>query len=235
MNIKAAQIEKMFDKIAFRYDLLNKILSFGLDKHWRKKGIKSLEKYRPKNIIDIACGTGDLSITANKILNPDKIIAVDFSENMLKIAHQKIEKLNLADKIFLEKQDCSQLNFPNEQFDAAIIAFGLRNFENVDKSLSEINRILCNDGHLMILEMSVPENVFYKIFYKMYIKLIPFIGKIFAKNESAYRYLPKSIDEFPQNKELINIIEKNGFSRSNFLKLNFEVCTLYTAKKNEKL
>jgi demethylmenaquinone methyltransferase/2-methoxy-6-polyprenyl-1,4-benzoquinol methylase len=232
-NFMGNNIEKMFDKIASHYDLLNRILSFGLDKHWRKIGINSLKQYSPKNIIDLACGTGDLSFIANKILIPETINAVDLSENMLKIARLKAKKLKYSENIVFEKQDCEHLRFNNETFDTAIIAFGLRNFENINAALQEIYRVLRKTGRLMILEMSVPDNFLFKKFYYLYIKIIPFWGKCIAKNKTAYQYLPQSIDNFPRPTELVKILQKNGFANTTFRKCSFEVCIIYCAEKTK--
>jgi demethylmenaquinone methyltransferase/2-methoxy-6-polyprenyl-1,4-benzoquinol methylase len=230
---KGIQVEKMFDEIAGQYDLLNHTLSFGIDKYWRKKGILSLQDIHPQKILDVATGTGDLSIQAYKLLQPEKITGIDISEGMMQIGKEKVARAGLSTKIEFEWQDCMALTFPDHSFDAAMVAFGVRNFEDLDKGLQEIFRILRPGGKLIILELSSPEYFPMKQGYRFYSKaVIPTIGRVISKNRVAYDYLPKSIAAFPQNAKMKAILEKNGFRNVQYKKLTFGICTLYSASTN---
>lgn len=229
---KGIQVEKMFDEIAPQYDRLNHTLSFGIDRRWRKKGILSLKEIQPKKIIDIATGTGDLALQAFPLLHPDTIIGVDISENMMQIGRKKAAAAGLSDAILFERQDCTNLTMETNSFDAAMVAFGVRNFENLDKGLQEIRRILRPGGKLVILELSSPEHFPMKQAYQLYSRIIiPTIGRLISKSRVAYHYLPKSIAAFPQNKELKTILEKNGFRDVGYNLFTLGICTLYFGKK----
>ncbi len=229
---KTVQVEQMFDSIAESYDMLNHTLSMGIDRSWRKKGILTLQNLHPQHILDIATGTGDLAIQAWDLLTPAKITGIDISEGMMKIGRQKVAKAGLSKHIFFEKQDCQQLLIESNTFDAAMVAFGIRNFENLDKCLQEILRVLKPGGRLMILELSTPRSFPMKQGYWIYSKLfIPFVGKIVSKNNSAYRYLPKTIAAFPQGKEMTGILSENGFKNARYKSYTFGICTMYTAEK----
>ena len=231
---KTDQIEEMFDKIAPNYDFLNHALSFGLDKGWRKKGIESLDDISPQKILDIATGTGDLAVMAYQILHPEHILAVDISEGMMNIGRKKIKKAGLSKHIELEWQDSANLELEDNSFDAAMVAFGVRNFENLDKGLQEILRVLRPGGKLMILELSTPEHFPMKQGYYVYSRfIIPGIGRIVSGKKAAYSYLPKSISAFPQNKALKEIMIKNGYVNVDYKILSLGVCTLYTGMKNK--
>ncbi|MDR0871899.1 MAG: bifunctional demethylmenaquinone methyltransferase/2-methoxy-6-polyprenyl-1,4-benzoquinol methylase UbiE [Prevotellaceae bacterium] len=225
---KSNLIAKMFDEISEHYDLLNRTLSFGIDRYWRKKGIDTLKAFAPQKILDIATGTGDLAITACRRLRPQEILGIDISEKMMAIGRKKTVGMNIR----FEQRDCTHSGLESDSFDAAIMAYGIRNFEDIDKGLQEILRILRPKGRLMILEMSVPEYFPMKQLYRLYAKLIPFVGRIFSRNKAAYSYLPESIAAFPQNARMVEILTKNGFADAQFKKLTFGVCTLYSACKN---
>ncbi|MDR1810503.1 MAG: bifunctional demethylmenaquinone methyltransferase/2-methoxy-6-polyprenyl-1,4-benzoquinol methylase UbiE, partial [Prevotella sp.] len=214
---KSSLIVKMFDEISGHYDLLNHTLSFGIDRYWRKKGIDALKTVAPQKILDIATGTGDLAITACRRLNPQEILGIDISEKMMAIGRQKAAGLNIR----FERRDCLHSGLPSGSFDAAIMAYGIRNFEDIDKGLQEILRVLRPNGRLMILEMSVPEYFPVKQLYRLYAKLIPFVGRFFSRNKAAYAYLPESIAVFPQNARMVEILTKNGFQNATFKKLTF--------------
>jgi len=229
---KGAQIEKMFDEIAEEYDLLNHTLSFGIDRRWRRIGIKSLGEVNPANILDIATGTGDMAIKAYRLLKPERIVGIDISEGMMKVAAGKVRKAELSEKILFEKQDCTDLQFDDGSFDAAMIAFGIRNFADLDKGLQEISRVLRPGGKLMILELSTPEHFPMKQAYKLYSKLvISKVGRIVSKSKAAYDYLPESVAQFPQNAMMRDILEKNGYRGAQYRKLTLGICTLYTGYK----
>lgn len=229
---KGTQVERMFDSIAENYDTLNHTLSMGIDKGWRKKGLKTLLKQHPQTILDIATGTGDLAIDAYNILQPKSILAIDISEKMMAVGARKIEKLGLADKIAFQKEDCMHLTLADNTFEAAIVAFGVRNFENLDKGLKEILRVLKPGGQLMILELTTPKSFPMKQAYWLYSRLfIPTIGKWISKDQTAYLYLPKSIAAFIQGKEMVNTLLKNGFSSASYKTYTFGICTMYLASK----
>lgn len=229
---KKDQVEQMFDNIAPAYDPLNHILSLGIDRSWRRKAIHWLKPFRPTRILDIATGTGDFAILAGKQLAPDELLGVDISEGMMQIARQKVARERLDSMIRFQKEDCLHLSFPTERFDAAIIAFGVRNFENLDASLKEIHRVLCNDGHLVILELSTPIRFPMKQLFGIYSKVVlPFIGRIISKDSSAYTYLPETIKAFPQGEVMQNILTQAGFRKVKFRRLTMGICTLYMATK----
>ena len=230
---KTRQIERMFDEIADNYDTLNHTLSAGIDKSWRKKGILRLKELHPKKILDVATGTGDLAIQANKLLHPDEIIGIDISQKMMNIGIRKVNALGLSEKIRFCKEDSENLSFSDDTFDAAMVAFGIRNFENLDNGLTEILRVLKQNGKLMILELTSPERFPMNWFYKIYSKLvIPFMGRFISKNKEAYKYLPASIAAFPQGKEMQHILQKNGFVNVYYKRFTFGICTLYIGEKN---
>lgn len=229
---KSEQVELMFDEIAGKYDFLNHSLSLGIDKSWRKKGILALKYLSPKKILDIATGTGDLAIEACHLLKPEKILGIDLSEKMMDVGRKKITEAGLTDVISFDKQDCAALQLETNSFDAAMVAFGVRNFEKLDQSLQEILRVLKPDGKLMILELTSPAFFPAKQAYQLYSKLIPLIGKWISNNNAAYRYLPKSIGAFPQGEEMKSILLKNGFSDVRHRRLTFGICTLYIGNKS---
>ncbi|MCL1933086.1 MAG: bifunctional demethylmenaquinone methyltransferase/2-methoxy-6-polyprenyl-1,4-benzoquinol methylase UbiE [Candidatus Azobacteroides sp.] len=228
---KHVQIEHMFDEIAGQYDFLNHTLSMGIDKYWRKKGILTLKPFAPQNILDIATGTGDLALDAYRLLKPQRILGIDISEKMMDIGREKVAKAGLSEVIDFKRQNCTCLQLDSDTFDAAIVAFGIRNFEDLDKGLQEIRRVLHPEGRLMILELSSPEHFPMKQGYRIYSRLIPAIGRRISRSSAAYKYLPKSISAFPQNAEMAAILEKNGFSEAQFRKLTGGICTLYLARK----
>ena len=228
---KAQQVEQMFDDIAPAYDTLNHTLSINLDKRWRRQAMEVLQEISPKKILDIATGTGDLAIEAARRLQPDSILAVDLSEKMMEVGKIKVEKLGLQNLIKFQKEDSCSLTLTSSEFDAAMVAFGVRNFENLDRGLQEMLRILRPGGRLVILELSTPECFPMKQGYKIYSKLIPLLGKIISRNDTAYRYLPKSIEAFPQNEKMVDIMLNNGFSKASFKLLSAGICTMYIGEK----
>ena len=228
---KKEQVAKMFDNIAGKYDFLNHFLSVGIDKLWRKKAITKLKDNNPNIILDIATGTGDLAITALK-LNPEKIIGIDISTGMLEVGREKLKKRMLENKIQLLLGDSENIDFPDNHFDAAIVAFGVRNFENLQKGLSEIYRVLKPDSKFVVLEFSKPTAFPIKQLYNFYFKnILPTIGKIFSKDNSAYTYLPESVNAFPEGNIFLKKMEESGFNTVSQQKLSFGVASIYTGIK----
>lgn len=229
---KKDQVEQMFDNIAPAYDPLNHILSLGIDRIWRNTAINWLKPFNPKQMLDIATGTGDFAILAGKKLAPQNLIGVDISEGMMQVARQKVQKKNLSSIIQFQKEDCLNMSFPDNSFDAAIIAFGVRNFADLDNSLKEINRVLRHNGHMVILELSTPVTFPMKQLFGIYAKIVlPTIGRLISKDNSAYTYLPKTIKAFPQGEIMKGIIAKAGFKEVIFQRLTMGICTLYMATK----
>lgn len=229
---KKKQVENMFDKIAFRYDFLNRFLSVGIDKGWRKKAIKHLIPLRPKNILDVATGTGDFAITSYKMLNPEKITGIDISEGMLDIGRKKIKKLHLQNKIELLNGDGEAIFYEDDSFDAVTVAFGVRNFQDLERGLAEIYRVLKPGGKLVILECSKPSLPIIKNLYNFYMKFVtPRIGKLISKNDDAYQYLNNSVQQFPERKTFINILNQLNYRHAFYKTLSLGICTIYCGEK----
>lgn len=230
---KRVQVEQMFDNIAPSYDRLNHILSLGIDKGWRRKAIRSLVAYRPQSMLDIATGTGDFAIQSYKMLQPAELIGTDISEGMMEVGRKKVKQLGWEERIHFSQEDATALSFPDNRFDAITVAFGIRNFEDLDKGLSEMCRVLKPGGHLAILELTVPESFPMKQLYGIYSRaIIPTVGKLLSKDQSAYSYLPQSIKAFPQGETMQKVLQKAGFSDVKFERLTMGICTLYTATKS---
>lgn len=229
---KEVQVERMFDHIADKYDLLNHTLSFGIDKLWRKKGIAFLRPFAPKHILDIATGTGDLAIQLQRRLHPERIIGVDLSEGMMEVGRRKVEKAGLSDHISFEQQDCTTLTFEDNRFDAVTAAFGVRNFANIEQGIAEMYRVLKPGGHLMILELSTPDHFPMAHSYKLYSSVfIPLIGRILAKDKAAYRYLPASIKVVPQGRVMTELLQRIGFKEAEAHTFTGGICSMYTGTK----
>jgi demethylmenaquinone methyltransferase/2-methoxy-6-polyprenyl-1,4-benzoquinol methylase len=221
----------MFNSIARRYDFLNHFLSFGIDILWRKRLIKELQKFDPQNVLDVATGTADLAIMA-AISNIPSVTGVDLSNNMIDIGSQKIIKKNLQSIINLQIGDAEELNFPDLYFDAAMVAFGIRNFENLEKGLKEISRVLKSGGPLLILEFSKPAIFPIKQIYWVYSAfLLPIFGSMISKDKKAYTYLPESIADFPFGSNMIEILNNCGYENCNYKSLTFQIATLYIGIK----
>jgi demethylmenaquinone methyltransferase/2-methoxy-6-polyprenyl-1,4-benzoquinol methylase len=227
---KKEQVAGMFNAIAPRYDFLNRVLSMGLDHYWRAKLIAYFNNTH--KVLDIATGTADLAIAAAKKLPKAQIIGVDISQEMLKIGQLKVAERKLDHTITLQQADAENLPFADNHFDGIMAAFGVRNFENLPKGLSEMHRVLEKNGKLAILELSEPQGFLLKPLYTFYsFMILPLLGKIFAGNREAYLYLPKSIAAFPQGMALVRYLQEAGFSQVAHTPLSFGVVTLYTAVK----
>ncbi|HQW85221.1 MAG TPA: bifunctional demethylmenaquinone methyltransferase/2-methoxy-6-polyprenyl-1,4-benzoquinol methylase UbiE [Ferruginibacter sp.] len=229
---KKQQVAGMFDDIAFRYDFLNRFLSAGIDVRWRKKAIRQLAILKPQTILDVATGTADVAIMAWDILKPKKITGIDISDGMLQIGRKKIEKQGLQNTIELLKGDCETINFNDNSFDAVTVAFGVRNFENLEKGLAEIIRVLKPGGKLVVLEFSKPKTVVVKSMYNLYMKFIcSNVGKLISKNRTAYKYLDESIKKFPEGKNFTGILDKLGFKNTYIKPLSLGICSIYCGEK----
>ena len=228
---KKEQVTKMFDTISKEYDSLNRIISFGIDVKWRKKVVDIVAKHHPETILDIATGTGDLAINLTKT-NASKIIGLDISEGMLNVGRKKIAKKNLETIIEMVIGDSENLTFADNSFDAITVAFGIRNFENLEKGLSEILRVLKPNGIFVVLETSIPTKTPFKQGYKFYTKsILPIIGKLFSRDKLAYSYLCESASVFPYGEALNNILHETGFTSAKALPQTFGVATIYKATK----
>ena len=225
---KKEQVADMFNNISKTYDLLNRFMTMGIDTIWRKKAIKSLLEIKPQLILDVATGTGDFAIDAIKILSPKKIIGVDISQGMLDVAKEKIVKKGLQDIFEVKLGDSEQLPFENESFDAVTVAFGVRNFENLEQGLSEIKRVLKKGGKAVILELSNPTAFPIKQLFHFYFhKFTPAMGKLISKDNRAYEYLPESVAKFPDGQRFAEITKKAGFSSCKVRPQTFGFCTIY--------
>ncbi|MGK0324995.1 MAG: demethylmenaquinone methyltransferase/2-methoxy-6-polyprenyl-1,4-benzoquinol methylase [Polaribacter sp.] len=228
---KKEQVAQMFDNISENYDDLNRIISLGIDVKWRKKVVEIVGKKNPKQILDIATGTGDLVLMMAS-LNPDRIVGLDISSGMLEVGKRKIEKAKLSNKIEMIVGDSEEIPFNENSFDAITVSFGVRNFANLDKGIKEIARVLKPTGVLVILETSNPTKFPFKQGYKFYTNFIlPIIGKIFSKDKVAYSYLSESANSFPFGEAFNNILQKNGFTNTKDTPVTFGVATIYTASK----
>lgn len=229
---KKQQVNTMFDKIAPYYDFLNRFLSVGIDTIWRKKAINKLKSDDPKKILDIATGTADLAIEMTKRLKPSQIIGMDLSANMIDIGKKKVNKRSLNELIELETGDSENLKYDSDEFDAVTAAFGVRNFANLNKGLSEMYRVLKPNGKLMILEFSKPTLFPFKQLFNFYFKnILPFIGRITSKDPKAYSYLYESVQKFPDYDDFGAVLKKLGFHSVEWQKLTLGICTIYTARK----
>jgi demethylmenaquinone methyltransferase/2-methoxy-6-polyprenyl-1,4-benzoquinol methylase len=229
---KAQQVEQMFNNIAPTYDKLNHRLSWNIDKGWRKKAIRSLKPFEPKVLLDIATGTGDFAILAARMLHPDKLIGADISEGMMAIGREKVKTAGLQQIISFEKEDCTNLSYPEATFDAVIAAFGIRNFANLDKGLAEMCRVLKPGGHLSIVELTSPVSFPMKQLFHIYSHtVLPIYGRLISKDTSAYSYLTKTIEAFPQGELMVRILKDAGFKQAEFKRLTFGICTMYFATK----
>ena len=229
---KGQQVEQMFDNIAPTYDKLNHRLSWDIDKGWRKKAIRYLMPFNPQTILDIATGTGDFAILAAEMLHPKRLVGADISEGMMEIGRKKVKAKGLQDIISFEKEDCLKLSYPDNSFDAVTAAFGIRNFASLDKGLQEMCRVLKPGGHLSIVELTTPVSFPMRQLFHIYShSVLPVYGRLISKDTSAYSYLTKTIEAFPQGERMTNILHEAGFNKASFKRLTFGICTMYMATK----
>ncbi|MCA6078001.1 bifunctional demethylmenaquinone methyltransferase/2-methoxy-6-polyprenyl-1,4-benzoquinol methylase UbiE [Fulvivirga sedimenti] len=228
---KKEQVAEMFDNISQNYDFLNHFLSLGIDIRWRKKAIKLLREDKPRLILDIATGTGDFAIEA-LALNPDKVIGVDISEGMLSVGREKMKRKGYDDRIELQQGDSEGLLFEDNKFDAVIVSFGVRNFENLDKGLADMYRVLKPGGKAVVLEFSRPNRFPFKQLYNFYFKaILPKIGKVISKDRAAYTYLPESVEAFPDGDRFLAHMQQVGYKNTKCKPLTFGVSSIYVGEK----
>ncbi len=229
---KKEQVADMFDKIAPKYDAMNRFLSARTDIGWRKKAIKMLKKDNPKHILDVATGTADMAIMTSKLLNADKIDGIDISAGMLELGRKKIEKEGLTHKIELHTGDSETINFAENTFDAVMVAFGVRNFENLEKGLAEMLRVLKPGGRLIVLEFSKPRRIAVKSLYNLYMGIVaPQVARWFKQNKEAYQYLNESSIAFPDRHLFTDILKKVGYTETSYQPLSLGICCIYAGRK----
>jgi demethylmenaquinone methyltransferase / 2-methoxy-6-polyprenyl-1,4-benzoquinol methylase len=229
---KKEQIAEMFDRIAGHYDITNRVLSVGIDMGWRKKAILQLRKDKPKQILDVATGTCDMAIISCKLLKPEKITGIDISEEMLKLGQKKVEKEGLTSVIELQKGDSETINFVDNSFDAVTVAFGVRNFENLESGLREMLRVLKPGGKLIVLEFSKPRIKIFRSLYNLYMSIVaPEVARWFSQNKKAYQYLNQSARLFPERQKFVDILNRTGYSNTSFKPLSAGICCIYIGEK----
>ncbi|MDP2424690.1 MAG: bifunctional demethylmenaquinone methyltransferase/2-methoxy-6-polyprenyl-1,4-benzoquinol methylase UbiE [Bacteroidales bacterium] len=229
ISSKKEQVRQMFNSIAGSYDFLNHFLSLGIDRRWRRRLVREVKPGAPKRILDVATGTADLALELAR-LKPEKIVGVDISEKMLQIGEDKVRKRNLHNIIHLQKADSENLPFESNSFDLVTVAFGVRNFENLETGLAELHRVVRDGGTLAVLEFSMPQQFLVRQLYLFYFKqILPFLGRLISGNKSAYIYLPDSVQAFPCGQMFEQLLYKTGFIKVRSHKLHFGIATLYVA------
>lgn len=229
---KVQQVEEMFDSIAPTYDLLNHALSLGIDRGWRRKAIDALGKHRPQQILDIATGTGDFAILSAQRIQPRQIIGADISDGMMEVGRRKVQQLGLHDIISFQHQDCLHLTYADASFDAVTVAYGVRNFQDLDAGLREMHRVLRPAGHLLIVELATPPHFPMRQLFWLYSHVImPLVGRIVSHDSQAYTYLPATMEAFPQGEVMEGILRKAGFRQVQWHRFTFGICTMYLAQK----
>lgn len=225
-------VRSLFDSIAYRYDLLNHLLSGGVDYYWRRKAVERLRGIQPKRILDVATGTGDFAIAALR-LSPIEVVGVDIADEMLKRGRAKLKRKGLDSTVTLQSGEAESLQFESGHFDAAIVAFGARNFEDLDKGLKEMHRVIRPGGKIVVLEFSRPRHFpFRQIYFLYFRRILPFIGRLISKSKDAYRYLPDTVMRFPEGADFISILSGIGFSQCREERLTFGIATIYTGVKH---
>jgi len=229
---KKEQVAEMFDRVANRYDVMNRLLSAGIDIKWRKKAILQLKNDKPKQILDVATGTCDMAIISYKLLRPEKITGIDISGEMLKVGRKKIEKEGLTSVIELQTGDSETINFADNSFDAVTVAFGVRNFENLESGLKEMLRVLKPGGKLIVLEFSRPRTKIFRSLYNLYMSIVaPEMARWISRNKKAYQYLNQSANLFPERQDFVDILNRTGYSNTSFKPLSAGICCIYIGEK----
>lgn len=229
---KQEQIRRMFDKIAPSYDRLNHALSLGIDRRWRRTAVDALGIHQPQQILDIATGTGDFALLLAKRIKPQYIVGADISEGMMAVGREKVKEEGLQNVISFQYEDCMQLSFPDGSFDAVTSSYGVRNFQNLDKGLQEMQRVLRPGGHLLIVELTPPPSFPMKQLFWLYAHVVmPLLGRLISHDDSAYTYLPASMEAFPQPEQMEGILRKAGFTEVQWRRFTFGISTMYLATK----
>ncbi|MBR3829786.1 MAG: bifunctional demethylmenaquinone methyltransferase/2-methoxy-6-polyprenyl-1,4-benzoquinol methylase UbiE [Muribaculaceae bacterium] len=229
---KTEQVKEMFDSIAPAYDFMNRAMTFGIDKLWRAKAVRMIKAHTPSTILDVATGTGDLAIKLARSLSINKITGIDLSEGMIEIGRRKVTEANLDNVISFTTGDCLNLPFDDNSFDCVTVAYGVRNFEHLDKGYQQMHRVLNNGGMLCVIELSTPTSKIIKPLYNFYTHhIIPFVGRLISKDVRAYSYLPESIAAVPQGNDMLQLMKNAGFKDCKFHSMTFGTCTIYTAIK----
>ena len=229
---KTGQVRQMFDSIAPAYDFMNRAMTLGIDKWWRKVAVKKVKKSTPARILDVATGTGDFAIKLYKDIKPQHVTGMDLSNGMLDVARRKVKEKKLEEAITFEQGDCLAMTYGDQSFDAVTVAFGVRNFEHIEQGYREMHRVLSPGGMLCVVELSTPRNKVIRWFYDIYtLHIIPFIGSLKSHDKSAYRYLPQSIAAVPQGQDMLDIMRKAGFDDCQVRTLTLGTCSIYMARK----
>lgn len=229
---KQEQIRRMFDKIAPSYDKLNHALSLGIDRRWRRTAVDALGIHQPQQILDIATGTGDFALLLAKRIKPQHIVGADISEGMMAVGREKVKEEGLQNVISFQYEDCMQLSFPDGSFDAVTSSYGVRNFQNLDKGLQEMQRVLRPGGHLLIVELTPPPSFPMKQLFWLYAHVVmPLLGRLISHDDSAYTYLPASMEAFPQPEQMEGILRKAGFTEVQWRRFTYGISTMYLATK----
>lgn len=231
-RVKSQQVRAMFDNIAHAYDLMNRAMTFGIDKLWRRKAVRLIERSKPHKILDVASGTGDLAILLARRIPTASVLGVDLSQGMLDIGAKKVAEANLESRVSFQVADCLSLPLPDDSFDCVSVAYGVRNFQDLLAGYKEMHRVIRTGGMLCVIELSTPDSPLVRPFYRFYTKcIIPAVGRLVSKDVRAYSYLPESIAAVPKGEEMLKLIKAAGFKDASFLPLTFGVCTIYTAIK----
>ena len=231
---KARQVEQMFDSIAPAYDFMNRAMTFGIDRWWRRVAVRMVKRIQPKSILDVATGTGDFAISLCQNIHPEQVVGIDLSQGMLEVARRKVELRGLHDIITLQQGDCLALPFGDNSFEVVTVAFGVRNFEHLAQGYEQMCRVLKPGGMLCVIELSTPRNRVVRWFYDLYtLHIIPWFGALKSHDSSAYRYLPLSIAAVPQGDDMLAIMRQAGFNECRVKRLTFGTCSIYTGIKKE--
>jgi demethylmenaquinone methyltransferase/2-methoxy-6-polyprenyl-1,4-benzoquinol methylase len=229
---KARQVEEMFDSIAPAYDFMNRAMTLGIDRWWRRVAVKMVKRSNPRRILDVATGTGDFAIGLYDKIHPQQVVGIDLSQGMLDVARRKVEKRGLQDAITLQQGDCLAMPFKDGEFDAVTVAFGVRNFEHLLQGYQQMHRVLAPGGMLCVVELSTPRNRVMRWFYDLYtLHIIPWFGALKSHDKSAYRYLPQSIAAVPQGEDMLAIMREAGFKECKVKRMTFGTCSIYTGKR----
>lgn len=229
---KARQVEEMFDSIAPAYDFMNRAMTLGIDRWWRRVAVKMVKRSNPRRILDVATGTGDFAIGLYDKIHPQQVVGIDLSQGMLDVARRKVEKRGLQDAITLQQGDCLAMPFKDGEFDAVTVAFGVRNFEHLLQGYQQMHRVLAPGGMLCVVELSTPRNRVTRWFYDLYtLHIIPWFGALKSHDKSAYRYLPQSIAAVPQGEDMLAIMREAGFNECKVKRMTFGTCSIYTGKR----